>query len=188
MPVSKLKTLKIRVDHLLLGVGAVVVLVGALLGWRALRIKTERAELDEGLEQLRKKPGAKGDAPPRFVRSYHASASEPDEGGEGVRVFTPPPQRDPGDLGPSEAVDNFKQVLSELEAVVDSGRVLSEREEAEFYNRATGSFTALSAWIDGADPNERALMEDAYLQMKSLMRELEIQPPRNDPDKPRDPL
>ncbi|PRP96775.1 hypothetical protein ENSA5_35490 [Enhygromyxa salina] len=184
MASPKLSNLKIRVDHLLITVGGVIVLVAAVLTWRALRSPPERDPLDEGLEQFRAKKGNRQAArPPRFVRPYHASKPrEHDDPGEGRFVPTPPPQEDPGALGPDEAIDSFQEVLGELEAALEDGRRLSAREEAELYNRATGSFTALSSWVDASDPTERALMDDAYLQMKSLMRELDIQPPVHDPE------
>lgn len=160
-----------------------IVIVAALLTWRALRPDPERAELDEGLERLRQKDSSGPSArarPPRFVRPLRSSARV----GEQVAIPQAPPDGDPGDLDPDEAIASFKQVLGELEAAVETDRKLSPREEAELYNRATGSFTALSAWVDAGDPTDRALMDDAYAQMKSLMRELDIQPPAVDPDGP----
>lgn len=181
MAASKLKTLKIRVDHLLIGAGAVVLTVAVLLVWRARQPAQEQAGLEQELEQLRGKQTPARRAPPRFVRDYHASA-RPEEIGEGVAIPQLPAHADPGDLTSDQAIDEFKQVLGELEAIVESGRKLSAREEAEYYNRATGSFTALSSWVDPNDPGERALMDDAYLQMKSLMHELQLEPPPVDPD------
>ena len=61
-------------------------------------------------------------------------------------------------------------------------RALTNRPKAELYNRATGSFNALSAWTDGSNPADRALIDDAYSRMMSLMRELDLEPPRHDPD------
>lgn len=182
--------LKVRVDHLLIGVGTLVVLIGALISWRAMDPEPERAELKAGLDSLRDNEQVAKDrqAKPHFLRPDGAFSS-PDRardrigntGGEGRAIAKIARKGDPGELGPKEAVEEFKSVLAELESAVDDGRQLDAREAAEFYNRATGSFTALSDWTDGNDPTQRALMEDAYAQMKSLMRELDIQRPAIDP-------
>jgi hypothetical protein len=180
MSVSKLKTLRIRVDHLVLGVGGVVVLVAAVLGWRAMQPDPEQqAEIEQGLERVRAKQG-RAVGQPRFVRGVYSGAGQ--EEGEGKAVFELPPQMDSGELSSSEAVDSFQQVIGELEAALASGRKLSARQEAEFYNRATGSFTVLSSWVDPNNPSERAMMDDAYAQMITLMRELDIRPPAHDTD------
>jgi hypothetical protein len=177
----KLKTLRIRVDHLVLGVGVVGLLVAAVLGWRALQPDPDQqAEIEHGLERVRAKQGRAVTQRPRFVRGVYSGAAQ--EEGEGKAVFELPPQTDPGELSSSEAVDSFQQVIGELEAALASGRKLSARQEAEFYNRATGSFTVLSSWVDPNDPSERAMMDDAYAQMTALMRELDIDPPAHDTD------
>lgn len=174
--------LKVRVDHLLLAVGGLILLIGSLVAWRALRPDPEQAELDSGLEQLRDKPG-KARAQPRFVRPRGAfsSGSDRSEQRQGW-ANAEPTAGDPGELGPDQAVDDFKAVIAELEAAVDEGRKLSELEEAELYSRATGSFTALSAWVDGSNRREQTLLDDAYTQMMGLMRRLDIEPPPHDPD------
>jgi hypothetical protein len=178
---SKLKTLRIRVDHLVLGVGGVVLLVVAVFGWRAMQPDPDQqAEIEQGLERVRAKQGGAVTRAPRFVRGFHSGAAQ-DEG-EGKAVFEAPPQSDPGELGPAEAVDSFQQVIGELEAALADGRKLSANEEAEFYNRATGSFTVLSSWVDPSNPSERAMMDDAYAQMTSLMRSLDIRPPAHETD------
>ncbi|PRP96183.1 hypothetical protein [Enhygromyxa salina] len=184
MSSPRLSNLKIRVDHLLIAVGGVVALVAALLTWRALRPDPAQAELEQGLERMANKDRSGQTArarPPRFVRPLHSSGRDYDDGRQ-VAIPQPPPEGDPGDLDADQAIASFKEVLHELEAAVENDRKLSPREEAELYNRATGSFTALSAWADAGDPTERALMNDAYAQMKSLMRELDLQPPDVDPD------
>jgi hypothetical protein len=175
--------LRIRLDHLLLGLGAVVLLVGALLTWRALRAGPEQAELDEGLERLRNKPILRKPGGPRFIRASGGFAgSEQVAEREGWAESELPQMGDPGDLDASEAIDTFQAVLAELEAALDEGRRLGEHERSELYNRATGSFTALSAWTDSRNPDERVLLDDAYARMMALMRELKLEPPRNDPD------
>ncbi|KIG18096.1 hypothetical protein DB30_01983 [Enhygromyxa salina] len=182
MSSPRLSNLKVRVDHLLIAGGGVVVLVASLLTWRAMRPDPAQVELEEGLDRMRdndrvaQEPRAR---PPRFVRPLHTSGRSR---GEQVAIPQAPPEGDPGDLDADEAVASFKQALHDLEAALESGRKLSPREQYELYNRATGSFTALSAWADAGDPTERALMDDAYAQMKSLMRELDLQPPKHDPD------
>jgi hypothetical protein len=187
MSSPRLSNLKLRVDHLLIGLGGLVIVVVAVMvvmAWRARGPDLDHAELDQGLEHMRdndRSAEVTQPRPPRFVRPLHSSSHGGDRRDQ-VSLPQPPPEGDPGSLDADEAVASFKQVLGELETVAASGRKLSPREEAEFYNRATGSFTALSAWVDGSDPTERALMNDAYAQMKSLMRELDIQPPPVDPD------
>jgi hypothetical protein len=181
MSASRLTTLRIRVDHLVLGVGSVVVLVAGLLTWRALQPDADQqAEIEQGLERVRAKQGTPPTRP-RFVRGFYSGAPE-EEWGEGKLAFEPPPQKDSGDVGPAEAVDSFQQVIGELEVALASGRRLSARERGEYYNRATGSFTALSSWVDPSNPSERAMLDDSYAQMMALMRELDIQRPTRDPD------
>jgi hypothetical protein len=182
MPASKLKSLRVRVDHLVLGVGSVVVLVGALLTWRSLQPDPdEQAEIEQGRERVRAKQSSTPTRPPRFARGFYSGAPQEDWG-EGKAVFEAPPQKDPGQLGPSEAVESFQQVIGELEDALENKRRLSKNEEAEYYNRATGSFTVLSSWVDPSNPSERAMLDDAYAQMTALMRELDIRPPTRDTD------
>lgn len=172
--------LKVRVDHLLLGIGAAVLLIGGLLSWRALRPEPENVELEQGLEQLRGKPAK---ASPRFLRPRGSFAEERPRSGEGwADPQLPSHAGDPGEPDAKQAVDDFQAVLTELEAVLDEQRRLTQRERNELYNRATGSFKALSAWTDPSDANERALIDDAYAQMMALLRELDIEPSRHDPD------
>ena len=182
-----LKTLRVRVDHLLIGVGVVAAVVGSVVAWRALRPPPAQAELDEGLDRLRSKAGPSGDSAggdkPRFIRPRGAFASD-DHEPQRVGWAEPqtPQRRDPNDLDPVEAVDEFKTAMAELEAAVEAGGRLSKREQGELYNRATGSFTALSAWVDANDPTERQLMEDAYAEMMRLMRQLDLDPPNHHPE------
>jgi hypothetical protein len=179
---SGLKTLRIRVDHLVLGFVGAALVVGGFLGWRALSTEEDQdAKIEQGLERVRAKGSSSASrATPRFARGYYSGA--PAEG-EGKVVFQPPPQFDPGEPGSAEAVDSFQQVIAELEDTLESGRKLGARERAEFYARATGSFTAMSAWVDPNEPSERAMMDDAYAQMMFLMRELKIQPPKHDTER-----
>ena len=179
--------MKIRVNQLLLGLGAVILVVGSGLTWRALRVDPEQAAIDEGLDRLRSKSGAKSGANdrPRFIRprgAFSSDASKPDEVREGWAEAELPRVGDPGELGPEEAVDNFKAAIAELEAAVEADGRLSAAQEAELYERATGSFTALSSWIDGADASDRAVLDDAYGQMMALMRQLDLDPPERNPD------
>jgi hypothetical protein len=174
--------MRIRVDHLLLGFGALVLLAGSLWAWQALRSDPEQAELDQGLERLRAKPAVSSEKRPRFIRPRGAFSSSQERREDPEGWVQTPHEGDPGELDADEAVDSFKAVMAELETAVDDGRRLSKRERAELYNRATGSFNALSAWTDGSDPADRAVIEDAYARMMSLMRELDLEPPRHDPD------
>lgn len=178
-----LKTLRIRVDHLVYAGLALLLVAGGFAAWRVWGKSTrEQDELDARLDSLRDNDRHR--PTPRFVKPVRrGSPSEHDsrrEIGEGVAVPLPPRQGDPGELDADEAVDAFQEVLAELTDAVDNDRKLSQREQWELYNRATGSFTALSVWVDPNDPTERALMEDAYQQMKSLMGELDLdRPPRH---------
>ncbi|MFO7565792.1 MAG: hypothetical protein R6X02_24325 [Enhygromyxa sp.] len=174
--------LKVRLDHLLLGLGAVVLLIGALLTWRALRPDPAQVELDEGLERLRSKQALHKPVRPRFIRPGAFPTRDRSEERQGWVEPPDPGIGDPGDLDADEAIDTFQMVLGELEAAADEGRKLNKVERAELYNRATGSFTALTAWTDSNNPDERALVDDAYARMMALMRELKIEPPQRDPD------
>lgn len=175
--------LRIRLDHLLLGVGAVALLLGALWAWRTTRADTEQPQLDGGLERLRQKPGPRKPVGPSFLRGSGGFSSErASEERQGWAESHPPHLGDPGELDAAEAIDTFQAVLDELETALDEGRRFSRLERAQLYNRATGSFIALSAWTDGSDPNDRALLDDAYARMMALLRELKIEPPRHDPD------
>jgi hypothetical protein len=182
-----LKTLRVRVDHLWMVLGAALLVTGSVVAWRALAPDAvdPDAELDAGLERMRSKSAKSGpsSAPPRFVRPL-VHNSDPYGSGEGRVGWAEqaPTISDPGQLGPDEAVDEFQAVVAELEVAIEDGRRLSKREKAELYNRATGSFTSLSSWIDASSSSERALMDDAYAQMIGLMRQLDLQPPERHPD------
>lgn len=182
MPTPWLKTLRIRVDHLVFGAVGIALVVGGVITWRATRPDPDEvAEVRAGRERVRAKGSSSASKrPPRFVRGYWSGA--PGEG-EAKAVFQPPPQFDPGDPGAAEAVDAFESVIAELEAALESGRRLGRRERAELYARATGSFTAMSAWVDPSEPSERAMMDDAYAQMMALLRELGIRPPKRETER-----
>lgn len=172
--------MKVRLDRLVMAGGVVILVLAGLLTWQLLHDEAEPevAPLDERLDSLRDKPRAARAQPrERWPATRPDDPVRASEIGEGVAVPKPELGSDPGELGPEEAVDTFKIVLGELEAAAASGQALTRREQWELYNRATGSFTALSAWVDVSDPKERALMEDAYRQMTSLMAELELERP-----------
>ena len=185
MPSVWLSNLKIRVDHLVFGGVAVVLLGSGLWVWRT-HGSAQRGAGDESEQQragAEPRAGGKRADAPRFTRGFHRSV-EQEERGEGIVLHRPPPQADPGDLSQSEAVQAYESIVAELEAALDSERELSERERAEYYNRASGSLTALSAWADPNEADQRAMVDDAYLQLKSLMRELDLRPPKHNPDPP----
>ena len=185
MPSVWLSNLKIRVDHLVFGGLAVVLLGSGLWVWRTHGSAQTRAsgEAEEQRAGAKRQAGDKKGSAPRFTRGFHRSV-EQEERGEGIVIHRPPPQADPGDLSASEAVQAYEAIVAELEAALESERELSERERAELYNRASGSLTALSAWADPNKSDERAMVDDAYLQLKSLMRELDLRPPKHNPDPP----
>ncbi|MCA9696611.1 MAG: hypothetical protein KC431_03715 [Myxococcales bacterium] len=93
-----------------------------------------------------------------------------------MAVYEPPPKDDPGTPTPEDAAESVALVIADLEAAAARGGRLSERERNELYRRASGSLAAVSLWVDGGDPSQRALLEDTYQQLRSLMRELELEP------------
>src|SRR5690606_32731398 len=129
--------LRIRVSHLLLALGGVVLLIAAVIGVRAWRSEAAHEQhVNEGRECPREQPSPGAKRPLPFIRGHHYKAKpEADNIGEGVAVFEPPPVADPGDLGPAEATASFEAVLGELQQLADDERRLSKQERAELYNR-----------------------------------------------------
>lgn len=171
--------MKVRVVHLIYGFAGVTALVAGVWLWQGHEEqKAEQAEreLDEGLAELGKGKQARGRERPDFLRPVGRHAATREQVARD-QVFEPPSGSDPGELDAVEAVDAFTGVMDELEQAVEDERVLGEAESAEFYERANGSFKAMSAWVDGADPRERALLEDSHQRMLDLMRKLDIRPP-----------
>jgi hypothetical protein len=154
-------------------------LVAAAWLWQAREERKDERELDEGLADLRK--DARGRDRAKFVRVAEKRAKDHEEFAR-HQVFQPPAGTDPGELDAVEAVDAFTGVMDELELAIEEERVLSEAESAELYERATGSFKAMSAWVDGGDPRERRLLEDSHQRMLDLMRKLDIRPPERQID------
>lgn len=171
--------MQIRVTHLVLGLVAASALGFAVWAWRsASERQDQRRELDQGLADLREDVGERERKQPLFVRRQVERSEESAR----ELVFTPPPGGDPLEPSAQEAVDAFTEVLDELEQALDEERKLSPVERDEYYERATGSFKAMSAWVDASNPNERALLEDSHAQMKDLMRRLGIKPPAREID------
>lgn len=177
--------MKVRVLHLIYGLAGVTALVVGVWQWRAHEDRQTERELDQGLTELRHdargREGQSGRDRPIFARQIGRYQSTHEEAAREL-VFTPPAGSDPGELDAVEAVDAFAGVMDELEQALEDERKLDDEESAEFYNRANGSFKAMSAWIDGGDPRERALLEDAHKRMLDLMRRLDIQPPARELD------
>jgi hypothetical protein len=171
--------MKVRVLHLIYGLAGVTAVVGGLWLWRTLDERESERELDDGLAELRQ--DARGRERPVFLRPLGRQASTREEIARD-HVFEPPGGTDPGELDAAEAIDAFTGVMNELEQAVDEERVLGETESAEYYERATGSFKAMSAWADGSNASERALLEDAHQRMLDLMRRLDIRPPAREVD------
>jgi hypothetical protein len=170
--------MRIRVLHLY-ALAGVTASVAAVWVWRSLDEGRDEREFDEGLADLRK--DARSRERPTFMRGVERGAETREEIAR-HQVFEPPAGSDPGDLDAVEAVDAFTGVMDELEQAVQDERVLSEAESAEYYERASGSFKAMSAWIDGGDPRERQLLEDSHQRMLDLMRKLDIRPPARELD------
>ena len=179
MASPQLSRLKIRVDHLLLAVGGLILVVGGIWAWQSRRPDAEQTELDAKLERMGERHASQGSRAPRILRPYLKTSAA---GGDDDPQLPLRPPANSEAVGPEEAIDDFRTIMAELEDALEDNRKLSRAEKAELYNRASGSFTAMSAWIDADDATERALMDDAYAQMRSLMRELDIEPPRHDPD------
>lgn len=176
--------LKVRVSTLILAGSALVLSVGGFVAWRKLvaEPKAERAALDEGLDELEERAKRDRSKTPRFVKSMYSGSSDDarrSEQGEGLAVpqVANQGEGDPWELGPDEAVASFQRALEDLEAALDLDRPLTRVEQDALYNRATGSFEAMSNYVDGSSPDDRALMEDAYLHMKTLMAELRLERP-----------
>ncbi|MFV8750405.1 hypothetical protein ACNOYE_07625 [Nannocystaceae bacterium ST9] len=172
--------MKVRVIHLIYataGLGAIG--LGVWLT-RAQQERREEQEFEQGLAELRSDARGrerKADRDrPMFFRPVGRFAARDEEVAREL-VFTPPPGGDPGELDAQESIDAFTEVIDELEQALEDDRKLDAEESAEFYNRANGSFKAMSAWIDASNPRERALLEDAHTQMLDLMRRLDIRPP-----------
>lgn len=172
--------MKVRVLHLIYGLVGVTALVGGVWLWQSNDERREERELDQGFAELRQ--DASGRERPSFLRRPVGRDASTREEVARALVFTPPPGGDPGELDAQESVDAFTDVMDELEQAVDDERKLSDEESAEYYNRANGSFKAMSAWVDGGSPRERALLEDAHKKMLGLMRKLDIQPPARELD------
>jgi hypothetical protein len=173
--------MKVRVIHLIYGLVGVTALVGGLWLWHLQGERRDEQELDEGLAELGQEARGRERDRPVFLRQVGRHAGTREEVAR-ENVFMPPPGGDPGELDAQEAIDAFTGVMDELEQIVEDERELDDQESAEYYNRATGSFKAMSAWIDGSDPRERALLDDAHKQMLDLMRRLDIRPPARELD------
>ncbi len=174
--------MKIRVLHLIYAAAGVTAIGLGVWLWRA-RVEHETEQtLDQGLADLRKDARGREHDRPIFFRQVGRYSAGRDEELARELVFTPPAGSDPGELGPEEAVDAFAGVMDELEDALEDDRKLGRKESGELYNRATGSFNAMSAWIDGSDPRERAVLEDAHARMLDLMRRLDIRPPARELD------
>jgi hypothetical protein len=173
--------MKVRVLHLIYGLaGATALVVGVWL-WRAHEQRQAEQALDQGLTELRHDARDREHDRTIFTRPIDRYAANHEETAREL-AFAPPDGRDPGELDAVESVDAFAGVMDELEQALEDERTFDAEESAEYYNRANGSFKAMSAWIDGSDPRERAVLEDAHTRMLDLMRRLDIRPPARELD------
>lgn len=179
-----MRNLKIRLDHLLMLAGALVLGVGAIVVWRVAIPEVERRQLDDKLDELGDARGTERSSDKSSAGRRRSPWLRPTTGSrgfgeagyeQGVGEVAPAPEVDPGQLDADAAVAAFQGALDALEQAADSDGILTPRERRELYNRATGSFMAMSTWINGRDPDERAVLEDAYLHMKVLLQELDLE-------------
>ncbi len=67
------------------------------------------------------------------------------------------------------ARDGFELVISEIELKAESPRALKQREWREYYRAANDSFSALSAQLNGKDPQQAKELEEAHAKLVTAL-------------------
>lgn len=170
--------MRIQHRHLALGFAGAAALAFAVWAWRSASERERERNLERELGELHDDSATRKRQPPPLVRRQLERSEESAR----AAVFSPPAGGDPLEPSAHEAIEAFDAVIDELELALDDERKLSPVERDEYYERATGSFKAMSAWIDGSSASERRLLEDSHKQMMELMRKLDIKPPEREID------
>lgn len=90
-------------------------------------------------------------------------------------VAPPPPTV--GEISADDALVGFNGALDAMDEALEAGRTGRKRKR-ELYSQATMAFTALSVHLDGRDPEQRAVLEEAYFEMKQRMKALKMKVPK----------
>lgn len=170
--------MRIQHRHLALGFAGAAALAFVVWAWRSAAERERERNLDRELSALHEDTATRRRQPPPLMRRQLERSEE----NARAAVFAPPAGGDPLEPSAQEAIEAFDGVIDELEQALDEERKLSPVERDEYYERATGSFKAMSAWIDGSSASERRLLEDSHKQMMDLMRRLDIQPSEREID------
>ena len=145
-------------------------------------MEREQAAQEQTLEEKHATTRTKGRLAAQQVQSAAAKASvgafpflqkrKPSVEKRGERPA--PAAQMSGEMSPEEAMDSFRDALAALDDALEQELELSERQQYELYNQASGSFTALSRYADLRDPSEARHLEEAYAQMKQRMAALDL--------------
>lgn len=103
------------------------------------------------------------------LETAHEARSEPEE-------YVPPPPT-PGQISPDDALSAFNAALDAMDEALEEGKP-SRKRKRELYAQATNAFTALSTHLDGRDPQQRAVLEQAHHEMKERMKSLKLKVPK----------
>jgi hypothetical protein len=103
------------------------------------------------------------------LESAHEARSEQED-------YVPPPPT-PGEISADEALTAFNLALDAMDEALENGRP-SRRHKRELHAQVTNAFTALSTHLDGRDPEQRAVLEQAHQEMKVRMKSLKMTVPK----------
>lgn len=103
------------------------------------------------------------------LEAAHEDRAEPEE-------YVPPPPT-PGEISADDALVAFNTALDAMDDALDAGRT-SRRRKRELHAQVTNAFTALSTHLDGRDPEQRAVLEQAHHEMKVRMKSLDMTVPK----------
>ncbi len=68
-----------------------------------------------------------------------------------------------------EARDGFQAVIAEIELKAERPRALKQREWREYYRAANDAFSALSAQLDGKNPQQAKELEEAHTKLVTAL-------------------